>query len=35
MYINGKLSPTKTVPETGEGGIKENDGEGNYNYDKL
>jgi hypothetical protein len=33
MYINGKMKPVETIPGLGIGGIKENDGEGEFNYD--
>jgi hypothetical protein len=31
MYINGKMRPAETIPEIEEGGIKENDGGGEFN----
>jgi hypothetical protein len=33
MYVNGKRIPVETVPGVGEGGIKENGGEGELKYD--
>jgi hypothetical protein len=30
MYVNGKMRPAETIPEMRGGGIKENDGESNY-----
>jgi hypothetical protein len=35
MYENGKMRPAETVPGMLEGGIKENDGGGELNYDIL
>jgi hypothetical protein len=35
MYKNGKMKDIKTIPEIGGGGIKENDGRGEFNYDIL
>jgi hypothetical protein len=35
MYENGKMRPVKTIPGMGGGGIKENDGGGEFNYDIL
>jgi hypothetical protein len=35
MYENGKMRPVKTSPGMGGGGIKENDGGGEFNYDIL
>jgi hypothetical protein len=35
MYENGKMRPAETIPGTGGGGTKENDGGGEFNYDKL
>jgi hypothetical protein len=35
MYENGKMRPTETIPGIGGGEIKENDGEGDVNYDIL
>jgi hypothetical protein len=32
MYVNGKMRPVETIPARG-GGIKENDGEDEFNYD--
>jgi hypothetical protein len=32
QYENGKMSPVETVSGTGRGGIKENDGGGEFNY---
>jgi hypothetical protein len=35
MYVYGKMRPVETIPEMGgEGGIKENDGGGEFNYSK-
>jgi hypothetical protein len=34
MYENGKMRPAKTISEIG-GGIKENDGGGEFNNDIL
>jgi hypothetical protein len=33
MYENRKNRPVETIAGTGGGGIKENDGEGEFNYD--
>jgi hypothetical protein len=33
MYVNGKMIPAETIPGMGRGGMKENDGEGEFNYD--
>jgi hypothetical protein len=35
MYVNGKMRSTETIPRMGKGGIKENDGGGEFNYDIL
>jgi hypothetical protein len=36
MYENGKLRPVETIPRMRWGErIKENDGEGEFNYDTL
>jgi hypothetical protein len=35
MYINGKMRPVETIPGMEGGGIKENDGEGEFNNDIL
>jgi hypothetical protein len=35
MYVNGKMRPVETVPGMGGGGIKENDGGGEFNDDIL
>jgi hypothetical protein len=36
MYENGKMRHVETIPGMGERGrIKENDGEGEFNYDIL
>jgi hypothetical protein len=35
MCETGKMRPVETVPGTGKGGIKENDGGGEFNYDIL
>jgi hypothetical protein len=32
MYENGKMRPVETIPGIGEGGIKANDGRGEFNY---
>jgi hypothetical protein len=34
MYENGKMRPVETTPGMG-AGIKENDGSGEFNYDRL
>jgi hypothetical protein len=31
----GKMRPIKTIPGIGEGELKENEGEGDFNYDIL
>jgi hypothetical protein len=33
MFENGKMRHVETIPGMGERGIKENDGEGKFNYD--
>jgi hypothetical protein len=33
MYVSGKMRPAETIPGMGGGGIKENDGEGEFKYD--
>jgi hypothetical protein len=33
IYENGKMRPVETIPGMGRGGIKENDGWGEFNYD--
>jgi hypothetical protein len=34
MDVNGKMKPVETIPGIGRGGEKrENDGEGEFNYD--
>jgi hypothetical protein len=33
MYVNGKMRPVETIPRMGGGGIKENDGGGEFTYD--
>jgi hypothetical protein len=33
MYVNVKMRPVETVPGMEGGGIKENDGGGEFNYD--
>jgi hypothetical protein len=33
MYVNGKMGPAKTATRMAEGGIKENDGRSEFNYD--
>jgi hypothetical protein len=35
MCGNGKMRPVETIPGTGRGKIKENDGGGEFNYDIL
>jgi hypothetical protein len=35
MYENVKNGTFETIPGIGGEGIKENDGEGEFNYDKL
>jgi hypothetical protein len=35
MYINGKMRPVEITPGMGRGGIKHNDGGGEFNYDIL
>jgi hypothetical protein len=35
MYVNGKMRHVETIPWMGRGGIKENDGGGEFNYDIL
>jgi hypothetical protein len=35
MYENGKMRPAKTIPGLRGVGIKENDGGGDFNYDKC
>jgi hypothetical protein len=36
MYANGKMRPVENIPGMREaGGIKENDGGGEFNYDIL
>jgi hypothetical protein len=35
MYGNGKMRPVETIPGIGEREIKENDREGEFNYDIL
>jgi hypothetical protein len=35
MYENGKMRPVEIIPGIGGGRIKENDGEGEFNYDIL
>jgi hypothetical protein len=36
MYVNGKMRHVvETTPGMGRGKIKENDGGGKFNYDKL
>jgi hypothetical protein len=35
MYDNGKMRPDETVPGMRGGGVKENDGGGEFNYDTL
>jgi hypothetical protein len=35
MYANGKMRPVETIPGMGGGGIKENSGGDEFNYDKL
>jgi hypothetical protein len=33
MYVNGKMRPVETIPGMGAGGIKENDGGGEFKND--
>jgi hypothetical protein len=33
MYVNGKMIPPETISGMGEGGIKENDGGDEFEYD--
>jgi hypothetical protein len=33
MYINGKILPVETIPGMGKRRIKENCGQGEFNYD--
>jgi hypothetical protein len=33
MYENGRMRPAETVPGVGGGGVKENDGGGEFNCD--
>jgi hypothetical protein len=35
MYENGKVRPVETIPGMGGGGLKENDGQSEFNYDIL
>jgi hypothetical protein len=35
MYENGKMRPAETIPGMEGGGIKENEGGGELNYDIL
>jgi hypothetical protein len=35
MHINEKMRPVETTPGIGIGRIKENDGGGEFNYDKF
>jgi hypothetical protein len=35
IHINGKMRSVETIPRMGVGGIKENDGGGEFNYDIL
>jgi hypothetical protein len=35
MYENGQIRPVETVPGMGVGGIKENDGGDEFNYEIL
>jgi hypothetical protein len=35
MHVNGKMRPVETIPGMGGEGIKENDGGGEFNYDKF
>jgi hypothetical protein len=35
IYENGKMGLVETIPGIREGGIKKNDGEGEFNYDIL
>jgi hypothetical protein len=34
-YVNVKLRSVETIPRMGKEEIKKNDGEGEFNYDKL
>jgi hypothetical protein len=33
MYVDGKMKPVETIPGMGVGGIKENNGGDEFNYD--
>jgi hypothetical protein len=35
MYVNGKMRPVETTPRMRGGRIKDNDGEGEFNYDIM
>jgi hypothetical protein len=35
MYVNGKMRSVENIPGMKEGRTKENDGEGEFNYDIL
>jgi hypothetical protein len=35
MHVNGKMGPVETIPGMGGGRIKENGGQGEFNYDIL
>jgi hypothetical protein len=35
LYVNGKMRSVESILGMGEGGIKENDGGGEFNYDIL
>jgi hypothetical protein len=35
MHKNGKMRPVESILRRGEGGIKENDGRGEFNYDVI
>jgi hypothetical protein len=35
MYVNGKMIPVEAIPELGEGGMKEDDGGGEFKYNMF
>jgi hypothetical protein len=35
MYVSGRMRPVETTPGMGGGGIKRNDGGGEFNYNIL
>jgi hypothetical protein len=35
MFVNGKMRPVETIQGMRGGGIKENYGEGEFNYDNI